>query len=502
MRRTGSGDGDPRVVVRLDDEPDDPAPEPRRRPLHRRRTLLVGAGLVAVALGAATFLSNAAERREDAARRVALADVPGVLDPLEEPLSELWRAEEGSYAIAYTADAVALGTPEAVVEVRDAVTGEVRWRRAGVADESCVPLVATSAAVLVAGRPAERATEIVCWVSTDIVQAEGPLVVAPTAVVVLDVATGAETGQLEVGETIVGVEPLDDSVLVASADETGAVHVQRWSPRDGGTWAFEAPSALLGQIQDQGLVFRRLGGVFWLGGLDAPARSVETGEPVADPGPAPGLLGFGSGAVPLPDGGWASWTALERPGELRGALLTRVTDADGALRFEVPGRPWVDEGIAGAGAIAIVGDEEPADVLLMRLDAGLGNAGRVAGLDARTGEVLWEGDRLAGVAPCVRIGGVLVAAGADRVYGFDVATGRELWRGDATDAPGGGSVTDGERVVLPSTVADGPALTSFDMATGSTGWSMVLAERPVALWALGGRSVLMMTESFAVVMLG
>ena len=140
-------------------------------------------------------------------------------------------------------------------------------------------------------------------------------------------------------------------------------------------------------------------------------------------------------------------------------------------------------------------DGTPPALLLMRLDAGLGDSGRIAGLDAGTGEVLWEGDRLAGVAPLVRLGGVLVAAGAGRVYGFDLATGREMWRSTAAGVSGQSAVTDGERVVLPTTVADGPALTSFDIETGATGWSVVLPEPPTGLWALGGRAVLMLTRT-------
>ena len=481
-----------------DDDPDD-APPPRRPHPIRRRVLVYGVALVVVALAAVTVISNVVERRDVAARRAELADVPGVLDALDEPLRELWRADPGDYPIAFTDDAVALGTDDAAVEVRDAVTGEVRWRRVGLPDEGCAALSAGNIPVLFVGAPPVRATEVVCWVTSDIVQAEGPLVVPPTEVVVLDVATGAEVGVLDMTETVVGLEPLDDSVLVASADEAGAVHVRRWSPHDGELWRVDAGADALIQIQDQGLVFARLGGVFWLGGLDASARSVATGERVAEPGPGPDLIG--SGAVPLPGGGWATWTRLERPGELRGAVLTRVTDADGDLLFEVPGRPWVDDGYAGF-VVPMVSDGEPAEVLLMRLDAGLGGAGRVAALDARTGELRWEGDLLAGVAPYVRLGGVLVAAGAGRVHGFDLATGRELWHASAVGAPSGAAVTDGALVVVPTTVADGPALTAFDIRTGATRWSEVLSEAPGALWGVGGRSVLMVTQNGAWVVLG
>lgn len=496
VRRKVRSDASERVDVRMDDDPDEapPAvPDPRRR-----RILLVGAVLVVLGIVTATLLTNAAERRDDAERRAASADVPGVLDPLDEPLRELWRAGDGEYPVAFTDDAVALASPDVALEVRDALTGDVRWHRVGVPDESCAPLAATTTPVLFGPVVPTRADDVVCWVASDIVQAEGPLVVPPTEVVVLDIASGAEVGAFEMTQTMVGIEVLDDSVLVASADRAGAVHVRRWSPRDGEVWAVDAGPGVLGQIQDQGLVFGRLGGVFWLGGLDAPARSVATGEALADPGPAPDLIG--SGGIGLPDGGWASWTTLDRPGEVRGDVLTRVTDADGRLRFTVAGQPWVGPGVAYGPTASMTSDGAPPGLLLMRLDAGLGDSGRVAGLDAGTGEVLWEGDRLAGVAPLVRLGGVLVAVGAGQVHGFDLTTGRELWRSSALGTPVGAAVTDGERVVLPTTVADGPALTSFDIDTGATGWSVVLRERPTGLWALGGRSVLMLTPTSVVVL--
>lgn len=506
MRRGHDPEATPRVDVRMDDDDAEPGGDEGRsgaargRHPHGRRALAVLVVAVVAAVVAGTVVTNAAHRRADAARRAALAGVPGVLDPLEDPLRELWRAEQSSYALAYTDDVVAVATDEASLEVLDAATGEVRWRREQMPNESCAALARGGAGASLYGRLPLRAARAVCWTWSDIVQAEGPLVEPPTRLVVLDLATGAEVAALEVTGTVVGVEPLDDSALVASADKTGAVHVQRWSPTDGDVWAIDGEPGLLEHIQDGGLVFQARGPAFWLGGLDAQGRSVATGEPLADAGPVGDA--FSSGAVALPDGGWATWTTQDRPGEARGGIWTRVADADGALRFEIAGRPWTDESGAAPSSRPMVTDDLPTDLLLMRLDARVGDSGTVAGIDARTGAVRWRGERLAGVSTCVRMGGVLVAAGAGRAYGFDVATGEELWRGAAAEPAGGVSVTDGERVVLPTTVGDGPALTSFDIGSGARRWDLVLAERPVALTALGHRFVLMVTESLAMVMLG
>lgn len=458
----------------------------RLRPAHR--WLLLGLGGVAVVVLAVVWVTaDAAQQREEAGRRAALADVPGVLDSLDEPLRVLWSSQESMYPIAYSDQVVVVASTDDDVSVLalDATSGEVLWRREGVRDESCEALVAGSA------WDAVRATEVICWVSTDIVQAEGPLGLPPSDVVVLDVATGAEVGAYEVPGTLIAVEALDGSALIASADAAGAVGVERWDPGGGVLWSVTEPG-LLAQIQDEGLVFTVAGTHFWCGGLDAEARSLATGEPVGGVGARPEP--FYSGTAQLADGGWASWALRDGPGGSLDRIWTRVTDGDGTLRFEVGGRPWVDYRRSVASrAGSVVSDGLPAGLLLMRLDAGIGDSGHVAALDARTGAVRWEGQRLAEVYPCVQVGGVLVAAGTGRVYAFDLATGRELWRGAAAEQAGGVSLTDGERLVLPTEVGDGPALTSFDIDTGATGWTVVLPEEPVSLRALGGRLVLMVT---------
>jgi hypothetical protein len=150
MRRRDRVAGPALVDVAIED-PDDDAADDRgddgdgiargRRPRPLRpvyRWVLVGLGLVAVGVLVAAWVAGDAEdRREAADHGAALADVPGVLDSLDEPLRVLWSSQ-GVYPIAYTDDVVVVfGIDDGATLAMDAASGEVVWRRDGVRDEFC-----------------------------------------------------------------------------------------------------------------------------------------------------------------------------------------------------------------------------------------------------------------------------------------------------------------------------------------------------------------------------
>ncbi len=129
--------GQDRVEVELEDAPAERGSVGARR--RRRWPVWVGVAVV-LALGATSAVLTTEDRRRDEERREALAEVSGLVAPLDGPLEEAWSVDD-AWLAAVVHDVVVLSAPpgESLTAV-DLRTGEQVWTRPVADDETCTTL--------------------------------------------------------------------------------------------------------------------------------------------------------------------------------------------------------------------------------------------------------------------------------------------------------------------------------------------------------------------------
>lgn len=439
---------------------------PRRA---RRHVGWLGATVLAV-LGMLVMVTNVVEARRESSRLADLA-VAGVLQPIDGPVQEVWRAP-GGRLLANSPEAIVLVDLPGDAGLRglDPATGALLWHREIASDETCLAVGGHG----YGGSP-EAPVLVVC----------GPLVdgddpsATPARLVALDVRTGSEAAALDLVTPPMTLDVVDDDIVISRIGDRAAVQVLRWDPgADRVVWSYRSEPGMAAALLRGGwwnsVVDR---GVLWLGQDRVIALAAASGQEVpADDPPAFWSVG---GMETLADGGSVEW-AHDRSGDSTGS---RVLDEDGHLRFTFGGEPW----------LAQISDGSEPDVLPMRR---LGTLD-VVGLDARTGEQQWAARTLQGMYPYVQIDGVVVATGSLRAIGLDLATGTRLWE-EPIARPRTWPVTDGRVVLLLTREGGLLGMSAIDLRTGAERW---WAEMPATATYLdvGGDSTVLVHTAREVV---
>ncbi|KQY20387.1 hypothetical protein ASD16_21160 [Cellulomonas sp. Root485] len=424
-------------LVERDDEPARPGDaEPRRRSWRR---LLVPVLVAAVALVGVQVVVELRDR----AAVAALADVPGVVRPVDEDVRILWTLDPGTRWVPWSElpGGILVGLQRASDESQalvavDELTGERRWTTplvgAHVVERTDEGFDQVGGCVLEPG-----ATEhVVCLVTDTYLgfrQTENVLVPSPLSrLVVADVADGSVVADREVPGA------------VAFTALPGAVAVG--VPRPGGALVVTATDLLTGQERWQSVV---------------PSAGAEPDEG-----------GFVDRSTTLlrTDDGLAVVTAGRRITLLDGDGGPARTVVDASNGFTADARLGIvaafsqdDEGqetttIVGGGPDLVLpgrlGQVSADDGSLSDLVLAAGS--RLRAYDRSTGDELWDvGHGLSGAAVVAR--GRVYLSTPDGVVAVDGRTGAELWRAPVlTGRTMGDLVTDGRHLLSAQQRPDEP----------------------------------------------
>ncbi len=469
MERSAPGDGVVEVeIVEVRD------PADRRRPDRaggrtRHRHAAVWSGVAVFGLLVCTVVvTNVTEARHQASRLNALADVPGILAPLDGAPRELWRSP-GRELLADSPAALVLRDADGGLRGLDPVTGATLWLRSPGPRETCLPVGGAGA-----GGVASGPVVVVCGPVRD---ADDPAAADPAHLVAVDVTSGGEAATLDLATAPVTLDVVDDDVVVSRVGERATVQVLRWDPgADRVVWSYRSEPGRADAVLEEGwwlAIPER--STLWFGRTTMLALDAGSGREVsADDPPAIGHVGQ---ALPLPDGGSLTW------GDAVAGAPTgmQVTDPDGTLRFAFDGEPW----------LADVSDGSQPDVIVVQRAVSLD----VLGLDVRTGERVWNAPAMQGLHPYLQVGGVVVAAGPLRVVALDLATGARLWEtGAPVGRPRTWPVTDGRVVILLGWRHGTLGLSARDLRTGASQWWVETPEDVMYVEAAGRHTLLLHTR--------
>ena len=416
-------------VVLLD--PDDAAlPAPARtgggapRLRRVRRWWPAGAALTLVVAAAAVV----ADRREDA-HLAALAEVPGILAPLDGPITELWRSDEARYSDLTEVGGRLLGVrnrPDGSVDITalDPRTGTALWR-AGARPPGALDTWARCASPdepLPADEPlptdqvSPRAV-VVCVVVDEVGTHENAAGLWPYAIrsrlLVLDAATGAVLAD-EPAAPSTSVAAIGADLVVSHVDSGGRAHVTRTDARaTTDRWTFTSP----GPVPEAA------------SGRPEVRVTVVDGRVVVDAGP--GWVLAGDGKV------IDSWT----------------TD---------PPRHWV--AARGEPAGAMPDDGSLPSLTLTETPGGESIAGRLAVIDGR-----------------------VIRAEADELRSIDGRTGALVWATPVGRLAGSQLFSDG-RLVLRTQAAPGRGVVfaAYGLDDGRLRWELDIAD-DLRLFSINGR---------------
>ncbi len=455
-------------VEMLDVREPDATGRARGRSHHRRVAVVAGASVLGV-LAAVVVATNVAELRREDTRLSALADVPGILAPLDGAPHELWRTP-GRELLADSPTALVLRDGDAGLRGVDPATGATLWVRASDPRETCLPVGGASEPSLV-----------VCGHVRD---ADDPAAHGPAAVVALDVATGADRATLALATAPMTIDVVDDDVVVSRVGDRSTVQVVRWDPSaDRVAWTYRSDPGRADALLDEGwwlAIAERA--TLWFGRSTMLALDAGSGREV--PADDPPAIGRVAQQRQLPDGAWLTWGGSVA-GQ-RSAMAVR--DADGTVRFTFDGEPW----------LADVSDGSEPDVVPVQRAVSLD----VLGLDARTGERVWSARTMQGLHPYLQVAGVAIAAGPLRVVAVDLATGARLWEtGAPVGRPRTWPVTDGRVVILLRWRDGALGLAARELRTGAERWWVPTPE-DVMYVEVAGRHLLLLHTRDEVVAYG
>lgn len=424
---------------------------PPDRPVRTRHVArAVGLGVAVVVTGA-VVAANLTEANREAELRAALADAPGLLEPLGLVPDQLW-VDDDVRPVAAAGDVVLMAAP--ALQAVDAQDGAVAWTLPSApegAQRSCLGLQLT-----------HSPDAVLCSTATP-----GGAV---TDAVVLDAETGAELRAVRLPGMLLDQAERDDDVLSVLAQPDGSVVVVRWGAVSGEQrWRYRSPERVVGQ-NGSGVGLLRwgsselaLGARLWL------TVDLATGRETRAVAGGAGELGW-SEEVQLAGDARAGWRAglANLGGAFRGGA---VTDGDGTPRFTLEGPAWQ----------SAIDDGSVPGVLLMT-DAD----GRLQGLDTETGDVRWAGQVLVR-QELLRLDGVAVVRDPAAVVAIRISDGVELWR-----APASGwtePLTDGELVLVQGQDVDGRFLSARRLEDGEEVWRLPVPV-DVEPRALGGHLLL------------
>jgi len=416
---------------------------PTYRRLHTRRWW-TAAGVLVLAVPISASVGDWYER----ARLAALADIPGIVAPLDGPVGELWRTRASTHLLAEAAGRVIglADRPEGGVDVvgLDRGSGRTVWRASlGQAG----PGARTAA---IGGRCVVPSRATVVCVASD-----------PTAarLVVLDASTGALRSESPVAPTT-SVAVLGPDLVLGQVDSDGRIRVRRTDASGSVTrWTFLSPAPPSGVERGSRDSSVRVAGDLVLVGA-ASTRWVLTRDGVVVHSWAAGP----TAVVGQPTAVLAGARLVAEPASSPGSTqLTALTTGGAAPTFTlagVPVGPLPDDGSLG-------------DLVLVRAAAD----GALAAFDAGSGRARWTVQGALGAAVTV-LDGRVIAVQDGEVRSIDGGTGRILWATPVGAQTSGVSVSDG-RLVLVARAAPhgGTVITAYGLDDGRRRWNAVLPDR-------------------------
>jgi outer membrane protein assembly factor BamB len=414
------------------------------------------AAAVVLGLVAATMLVSARDRAF-VARIVA---VPGLVRPLDSAPVPLWevRGRTANGAVLSADGALVVlgqGDDRWSVTAHDPATGEVRWSvPVGPASRSGFE----SSSVTCPAQGSDVGSLVLCLVPQPrVLYSDEASIQEEPRVTVLPLAArdGTRTGGWEIRGDVVGVERVDDDLVIGRLVAEGHLQVQRRNGRSGAVvWSYVTPGTMA-QLLTASL--RVLPPIVVLDGESTVILDADDGHPLVAGARFDGLQ-----AAPLGPR-FATWAPVGG-GHLH--------DVDGTELYPLAGLPTQLSANDGS---------EPARLIL---DEG----SQLVSLDLASGNEQWR--TVSMLDPRVLVAHRLVVSGAGTYGVLDASDGRELWSEDTGDALGWEPLSDGTLVLGPGLSPDGrPELWGRALADGVRYWAVPLPEHVRHVDAIGGHVV-------------
>jgi outer membrane protein assembly factor BamB len=436
-----------------DDEPPSGIPPVVDHPLRRWWPV---AALAVLCLVAATMIASARDR----AFVARIGAIPGMVRPLDSAPERLWEvpgrtangtvlAAEGSLVV------LAEGDDSWDVTARDPQTGEVRWT-VPVAPAPRSGFEAT--AVVCPAQGLDAGSLVLCLVRRPrVVYSDDASIQEPPHIAVLPLSArdGTRTGGWEIHGATVGIERVDDDLVIGQLQDDGRLQVQRRSGRSGAVvWSYLSPGVMAQLLSASVTVTPP---IVVLDGESTIVLDAADGRPLMV-GPR-----FGSFQIAAVGDRFATWAPVGGG---------QMHDVDGTALYPLAGLPSVLAADDGSEPGLAVVDEGPL----------------LAGVDLATGADLWRASTT--LDPRVLVSHRLVAAGAGSYGVLDARDGRMLWSVDSGDVLQWAPLSDGSLVLGPGLSPDGrPELWGRGLADGVRAWAVPLPEHVQHVDAIGGHVV-------------
>jgi len=450
--------------------PHDPA-QPERRSVHlvRRWWRAVAIGL-AVTLVAVWVISD----RREAARLAALADVDGVVAPLDGPPHPGWSTTAGLWSMPVeTAGRLVYATLRADggtdVIAFDVGTGAEDWRTSlgAPASDTSASLTSTCVAVTAQGEPSRHLVACLAGLfmfggsgsdtpTVTTTSAHLELIDAVSGKIVDDTPTARATAIGRIGTDLVRADvTTDDRLRVERTDPLST------SPR----WTFTSPETLttadasslrISIVADRILVLE--GATTW-SVLSADGTVIRSSDHAAASGRISGFTG--------------QMLLTESPSSTADAQRTEVLDLGTGRSFTLEGYP------AGSSP----DDRSVPDVLLTQTTSTL------LASDTATGRLRWSTSLGSGGRVMV-IDGRVVVDDSSSLRAIDGRSGRVLWEQPGAAPVDHSAVTDGTVVVAVATKRDSTTeMTAYGLDDGVPRWSTTVPSLTRTIGTLGRRLV-------------
>lgn len=418
---------------------------------------------VAVLVVLGLVVSGLVAAARDRAFVARIAAVPGLVRPLDSAPVPLWEtagsilpgtvlAADGALVV------LAAGADEWTVTSHDPESGAERWTTA-VAPASRSGF--ESAAAMCPALREDAGSLILCLVlqprvlySDDASIQEPPRI----SVVPLSARDGQRLGAWDLRGTIVGIDRVEDDLVVGTLDAESHLVVQRRDGRTGDVvWSMVTPNVMEQAATVISASMRVLPPVVVLEGGSTIVLDVDDGHTIMTSARYSGLQ-----VAALGDR-FATWAPVGGG---------RVHDVGGSPLYPLEGLPATLSADDGSQAGTLIVDEGP----------------EVAALDVTTGEEQWRTRSV--LDPRVLVSDRLVVSGASTYGVLDATDGTVLWDVDTEALLPWNPLSDGTLVLGPGESPDGgPELWGRGLDDGVRYWSVPLPPDVRRVDAVGGHLV-------------
>ncbi|MGV8977919.1 MAG: PQQ-binding-like beta-propeller repeat protein [Cellulomonas sp.] len=462
--------------------PTDPAVDPGHRWTRGRRRAAAVAALVVVGLVTAQVVIDAREH----AHLAHLAEVPGVLRPLDPSVRALWTTDDdvtlgdlfgaapvGDLSVGGHIDRVGERTVRAV----RALTGEIVWSTVvAVADPAAQARGTGVGPSCSANDPADSPRLVVCLVTDAayVASTDGPQTPVPATfarLVVIDPSTGEQRAQRDVPTTSAGQVGLVDGVVVlAWRSESGHLVASGTEPLTGDArWQLESPEALA-PAPDARLDWRDASGIY-LGVVADRVMITATGGELW-------LLSGAGTVIHQSPAGSSSQIQVPRPGVL---TIADVDTSTGTARSQqVLHRDGTTTDLGTDLPMSFTADDGSAPNLLFTAD------GHLHAWDMTTGKLVWTSEPQVGSNAVLLDSRLYVRSASGHLLALDAATGSTLWDRPISDVNDDGTLlTDGHWMLAAQAgTTSGLTLVAYDLIDGHRTWDGPLPDSIAFLWVI------------------